>query len=255
MTVKIALCFSGQPRFVEEVYPFIKQNVISNYDVDIFAHLWFDDDLCNKPYKYGGTGNWKNQRIPKNIINIFKDLYSPKKFVVEPSKTFLVSKLSNDYDETLKRYKSGAINNPEEPNYPIRDVNNIFSYYYSLNQVCLLKKCYEYENDFKYDYVIWIRTDSQVHSKIDYSTFDKSTVYYTGINNQPDGMICDWINFGGSEVMDAFMGNFLLIDKCIDMCKEQTNGAWCSELIHTQMLKMCSIPSCPLPIYVTLPRF
>ena len=60
--MKVALLFSGQPRFVKETYPFIKQNVIDNYDVDVFSFLWEVDS--NKPYKYGGDGNWKK---PKNL--------------------------------------------------------------------------------------------------------------------------------------------------------------------------------------------
>ena len=49
--MKIALCFSGQPRFVNECSPLIRNNVIQDYDIDVFAHLWFDDDLQTKPYK------------------------------------------------------------------------------------------------------------------------------------------------------------------------------------------------------------
>ena len=52
--MKIALCFSGQPRFIEQVAPYVKENIIGDYDVDVFAHLWFDEDLQTKPYKYGG---------------------------------------------------------------------------------------------------------------------------------------------------------------------------------------------------------
>ena len=55
--MKIALCFSGQPRFVNECSSLIKANVIQDYNVDVFAHLWFDDDLQTKPYKYGGISD------------------------------------------------------------------------------------------------------------------------------------------------------------------------------------------------------
>jgi hypothetical protein len=51
--MKIALCFSGQPRFVNECSSLIKSNVMQDYDIDVFAHLWFDDDLQTKPYKHG----------------------------------------------------------------------------------------------------------------------------------------------------------------------------------------------------------
>ena len=253
--MKLSVCFCGQPRFVEQVAPLIKTNVFGNYNVDVFAHLWFDEDLQTKQYKYGGAGGWENQRIPKDAIEKFIELYSPVRIKVESSKTFLNHQYSDNYTPTLERYKQGAINNPKEPNYPVRDVNNIHSYYYSMNEVCLLKKLYELENDFKYDYVIWLRTDSEVRNSVMYECFDKNILYYTGINNQPDGMICDWFNFGGSKVMDAFMGTFPVIDLCIENCIKQTNGAWCSELIHTQIMNAFQIKSQPLPIYITLPRF
>ncbi len=55
--MKLALCFSGQPRFTEECSGSILANVIQKHDVDVFAHLWFDEDLQTKPYKFGGTGS------------------------------------------------------------------------------------------------------------------------------------------------------------------------------------------------------
>jgi hypothetical protein len=253
--MKIALCFSGQPRFIEEVAPSIKENVIGNYDVDVFAHLWFDDDLQSKPYKYGGTGKWKDQRISSDAINKFVEIYNPKKILVQNSKKFLDSNLSDNYLASLKRYKWGAIDNPEEPNFNIRDVNNIISYYYSLQKVNTLKKEYEYDNDFKYDIVIKIRTDSIVHNKISYESFPRDRIYYSGNQNQPDGMINDWFNFGGSKVMDSFMNAFCVFDLCVDKCMEQTGGAWCCELIHRKMIDFFDIPCQALPIQITLPRF
>lgn len=253
--MKIALCFSGQPRFISECAEYFKKNVIAEYDVDVFAHLWFDEDLQNKPYKYGGSGEWVNQRIPSNAIEKFEEIYKPKKLIVEKSKRFLDSNLSNNYLPTQKRYKQGSIQNSDEPNFEIRDVNNIISYYYSLMKVCALKKEYEYDNDFKYDYVIKTRTDSIVHNQIEYGGFSTDTVFFSGIQNQPDGMINDWFNFGGSKVMDSFMSAFPVLDYCIDECMKQTNGAWCCELIHRKMIDFFKIPCYPLPINITLPRF
>ena len=53
--MRIALLFSGQPRFVGAVAPNIIHNVIGDYNVDTFCHFWFDDDLQSKPYKYGAV--------------------------------------------------------------------------------------------------------------------------------------------------------------------------------------------------------
>ena len=253
--MRIALCFSGQPRFVSEVSQLIKANVIGDYDVDVFAHLWFDEDLQTKPYKYGGDGGWKNQRIPSNAIERFKRTYEPKNLLVEKSKKFLNSELSNNYMPSLDRYKGGKPDYEKEPNFEIRDVNNIISYHYSLMKACSLKKEYEYENDFRYDYVIRMRTDAEVHNQIQYESFPKDTVFYSGNQNQPDGMINDWFNFGGSKVMDPFMSAFPMLDYCIDACMEQTGGAWCCELIHKKIIDFFNIKSYPLPINITLPRF
>jgi hypothetical protein len=252
--MKIALCFSGQPRFISEVSPFVIDNVIGDCDVDVFAHLWFDEKLQIEPYKYGGE-NWKDQRILSTAVDDFKKIYNPKLIKVEPSKRFLNSNLSDNYLPSLKRYKWGAIDNVNEPDFSVRDINNITSYYCSLNQVCLLKKEYEYQNNFKYDFVIKMRTDSIVHNQIDYKTFDQNTLYYSGLQNQPDGMINDWFNFGGSRVMDVMMGSFPLLDTLIMKCMKDTEDAWCCELIHRKMLDYFEIAFQALPIHITLPRF
>ena len=253
--MKIALCFSGQPRFIKQVAPSIIENVIGNHDVDVFAHLWFDEVLQTQPYKYGGAGGWKDQRIAPDAIDKFKEIYNPKGIKVEKSKKFLDPNLSDNYLASLKRYKWGAIDNPEEPDFAVRDVNNIISYYYSLLQVCTLKKEYEHANGFKYDYVLKIRTDSVVGNKIEYEGFPKDIIFYSGNQNQPDGMINDWFNFGGSKVMDAFMSAYPVIDQCIEQCMEQAEGAWCCELIHRKMIDFFNIPCRALPIHITLPRF
>ena len=96
--MKIALCFSGQPRFVNECAPLIKANVIQDYNIDVFAHLWFDDDLQNKPYKYGGDSNWEHQRIQGTAIDDFVKNYNPIDMVVEPSKSFGDPDLDADFE-------------------------------------------------------------------------------------------------------------------------------------------------------------
>jgi len=38
--MKIALCFSGQPRAYRQSYDFYRRNLLDNYDVDIYLHTW-----------------------------------------------------------------------------------------------------------------------------------------------------------------------------------------------------------------------
>jgi len=253
--MKIALCFSGQPRFVNECAPFIINNVIANNDVDVFAHLWFDDIIQTQPYKYGGDGNWVNQRIDNKAIDNFKNIYKPKNLIVEESKIFKDTDLLSTIDISIKKYWPGSLNNSKEPNYEERVINNCLSYFYSLNEVCKIKKLYEYQNNFKYDVVIKCRTDSIIKTKLNYFNYDMSFLNYSSINNQPDGMVCDWFNFSSSQIMDAFMSVFSVSSLIFKKCMNENNNAWCHELLHRKILDVFSIPIKGSPINIELPRF
>ena len=256
--MKIALCFSGQPRFVNEVAPYIIKNICEEYDVDTFFHFWFDEGLQTKPYKYGGSGGWEHQRISTTAIEDAIRIYNPKLYKIDKSKKFIDSKLHTDLcyrnnGELIKWTRHWK--DSTEPNYRDRQVNNCLSCHYSLNQVCLLKKEYEYANDFKYDYVIRCRTDTVIHSKIIFEHYNKDVIHYTGILNQPDGMIAVWVNFGGSKIMDAFMSTFSMSDLFLEKCMNNNNGAWSNEMLHKTVLDYFNIPYQAHPIQVELPRF
>lgn len=251
--MKIALCFSGQPRFIKESCGDILQNVIQCYDVDVFAHFWFDENLQTQPYKYGGDGKWQHQRISKDAIDDFSKIYHPLKLVTEPSKSFVHSQLH--FETSLHRYWRGGFNNPLEPNFKERTINNVLSYFYSLNEVNRLKKLYEYENDFKYDVVIRCRTDALVKSRIQFENYNLNVINYSGMQNQPDGMIHDWFDFGNSEVMDAFMSVFSVSELIFKKCLTENNNAWCPEMMHRKMVDCFGIQSQSHPIVVRLPRF
>ena len=128
--MKIALCFSGQPRFVNECSPLIKSNVMQDYDIDVFAHLWFDDDLQTKPYKYGGDSNWDKQRIEGGAIDDFIKTYNPTDLLVEPSKSFGDPDLDVDFEKSEAKYWAGGIEG--QPEFQQRQINNSLSYFYSL---------------------------------------------------------------------------------------------------------------------------
>jgi hypothetical protein len=249
--MKIALLFAGQPRFVEEVYPLIKQNVIGDYDVDVFSFLW--EMESDKAYKYGGDGGWKNQRISENAIDTFTELYKPKRIETKKSINFNHSKLP--FEETRKRYYPGSINNTEEPDFRNRTINNALSYFYSLNEVNRIKKEYEYENDMMYDWVVRCRTDSQIYTKIEFEKYNPNVINYSGNQNQPDGMINDWFDFGGSIIMDAFMSVFPVSHLLFLKCLHENNGAWCNELLHRKMIDLFGIQHQSHNINVSLPRF
>jgi hypothetical protein len=142
-----------------------------------------------------------------------------------------------------------------EPNYVARIVNNNISYLYTVNQVNLLRKEYEYENDFKYDWIVKCRTDTIPNNKIIYEDYDPSVVNYSGWLNQPDGMINDWLNFGGSKAMDPFMSSFCFMQNILERCDMEFGGAWSPEMIHRKSLDIFGVGHQAHQFIVTLPRF
>lgn len=249
--MKIALCLSGQPRFVDEVAPFILQNVCEGYDVDVFAHIWFDEELLNRPYKIGANGDqWINQRLDKDAITKLVTIYNPKKYIVEPSKKFIDPTVH--FETSLQRYWTWGDYTQE---FRDRIINNTLSYFYSLNQVNNIKKNYEYQEGFKYDWVVRCRTDTVLQTKIEYERYNPNVINFSGMCNQPDGMINDWFDFGGSKVMDAFMSLFPVFDLVLDKCLNENDNAFCPELLHRKMVDCFGVGIQSHPIYITLPRF
>lgn len=252
--MKIALCLSGQPRFIDDVAPYILKNVCEGYDVDVFCHFWFDEKLQNEPYKFGvcGQGEWHKQRISSDAIEKVLKIYKPISYKIEPSKNFNDSHVP--FKESLERYWYGALDDPDKNGFRWRTINNCLSYFYSLNEVNKLKKEHEYANDFKYEWVVRCRTDTVIHTKIPFEDLDSEVVHYSNLQNQPDGMINDWFDFGGSKQMDAFMSVFPVWQLILEKCMKET-GAWCHELMHRKMLDTFGIECQGQPIHITLPRF
>ena len=249
--MKIAVCFSGQPRFINECSSSIIENVFSNHSVDVFAHLWFCDRLLIHPYKYGGDGGWEHQRISPNAIEDFKKIYNPLQLVVEESSNFYDPYMEEDFEISQNRYWQGSLS---EPNYMERQIKNTLSNFYSMSEVNRLKLIHEYSNGFKYDWVFKIRTDVNVHSKIDLQKYNPNVFNCTSLMQQPPH-INDWMCFGGSDIMDVFMGVFPMFQRVFDLTKHNRDNSWDNETLHTQILDQMSIIIERHPISLTVPRF
>jgi len=57
---KIALCYSGRPRSYQECHENHKEHFrLGQNDVDVFAHMWFDEDLVGSQFRTDvGQGTW-----------------------------------------------------------------------------------------------------------------------------------------------------------------------------------------------------
>jgi hypothetical protein len=195
---KLAIIFSGQPRFLEECYPAIYDNILRpNGMPDVFAHLWWSLEDCAKTYKYGGNGGWEKQRILEDAPEQFKRLYNPKSMVVEPARVWKASHI--DYRPSVEYFQPGAIKEGHDPVYRI--FNNSISMWYSIYRANILKKEFEWSNNFRYDTVIRTRTDLTCSIPILCSSVDPTLFHYADLS-QPPSCVSDWINISSSSNMD-----------------------------------------------------
>jgi uncharacterized membrane protein YoaT (DUF817 family) len=77
--MKIAICFSGQPRFIEECYSGIKSNIIdanSKHDIDIFVHTWFSPEITGKVLYHNLFSSFSGDaKITEDSIEKISELY------------------------------------------------------------------------------------------------------------------------------------------------------------------------------------
>ena len=182
--MKIALCLSGQPRFVEEGYNKVhKPFIIGDYEVDTFIHTWAitEEEVGTRWINAGGH---PGDEIKENTMREYLDTYNPIVFQQEPQIEYEFGLYS---DRTAPGIRSdyGA------------------SMLYSMYAANKLKSEYEKQNDFKYDIVIRSRSDFRCFEPIYYENYDLDNIIVPTGCPHPKG-IADSFAFGSSENMDIY---------------------------------------------------
>jgi hypothetical protein len=187
--MRIAVCLSGQPRFLDNGYQQIFEKIISKYnDVDFFIHTWWNDDELN------AKGANRNYTFNVDTLKIIMDYYKPRIILNEPQMNFNIYK-DVDY-ETI---------NPISP----------YSMFYSIKIANDLKSYYENKNNFKYDVVIRCRFDISIENfDINLSEIDLSYIYTDTVGNDFPN---DQLAISSSENMDYYSS---LYDKINDYYNE-----------------------------------
>jgi hypothetical protein len=145
--MKVALCLSGQPRFVNQCVPTVQEHILDGNDVDVFYHTWFDASEVGKsygtsiPYQSGKVGN-----VLPDTLEILSTL-KPLKSLAEPQKYF-------DFTDRLK----GS---------PTAVPHHIASMFYSIMRCAQIREEYTVESGVKYDLIIRARMDLYYGSKVD----------------------------------------------------------------------------------------
>jgi hypothetical protein len=121
--MKIALCLSGQPRYIDDGFSEINRNLLDRYDIDVFAHTWWDESYADKEIEFWQALSYNRKcKWDKDTIIKINNYYKPKKFIYEPQKEF---NILNDVNYALQ--------NPIAP----------YSMFYSIKKANDLKKQYE----------------------------------------------------------------------------------------------------------------
>lgn len=153
--MKIALVFSGQPRFVNSLaYLSINDNLLQKYDCDVYAHFWFSSNK-DKVYETALWSSLGDIKLSENSIKDFIHLYNPIKIKYEEPYT----------DSELVKRTYERVNHYREP-------------YNTRSMFTSHKKAYSLIDDVtKYDFIIRIRTDDVIYIMPDLNTLDTRKNY------------------------------------------------------------------------------
>jgi len=196
--MKVALCLSGQARFLETCYyESMKPYILDVFNPDVFIHTW---DTSNMVGKYFTNGNdWiMGDKIPENLMETMITLYKPTCYTIEPQIPFE----SNKWSERLM---------------PSIKSNHLYSMFYSIYKSNELKKQYEQKNNFIYDWVIRIRFDMALPSgPLSLNELDNNFLWVaTGCFDNNNGYL-DSLGYSNSRIMDIYSNTFNYIDNIID---------------------------------------
>ena len=211
--MKIALCLSGQTRFVDQCYnEVLYPYVLEGNNIDIFIHTWdINESQINKHFINSG-GHIMGSAIKENQIQSTLDLYNPVSCKVEPQIQFELNKWA---DRTMPYIRS----------------DYLYSMFYSIYQSNKLKSEYEIKNNFKYDWVIRSRFDVKLNSKINFNEFNNNIINTpSGCFNNKQGYT-DCFAFSNSTNMDIYSDTFNHIDDCMNdptlqLCGEYILRRW-----------------------------
>jgi hypothetical protein len=166
--MRIAILLPGYPRKYMVAYESLKAAYLDKYQCDFFIHTWYEADKFDIA-TYSG----------------YMDKFKPLKFMAERQVIF---------DHSTKKDKWGLL------------MQNVLSQFYSLKVANFLKSKFELENNFKYDYVIRMRTDLKITRHIDIKDVMPNHI---ALYKWTELDFCDWglsdvFAIGPSNLMDTY---------------------------------------------------
>lgn len=185
--MKVALCFSGQPRYIEKSYEQFKKNILDHNDVDIYAHMWWDDSYKGKSFVWESKDKYPEDYSP---LDKFSELFKPKWAFKEAHK----DKSHFGYD----RFPTTSLFDPSMDPDVIRSIvtrqrSQWYSIFWSMSN----------PNLDDYDLIVRARTDLTFERPIKFSDYTPDKVYMMdgALQCGGDRHYQDWFWFGPPEYM------------------------------------------------------
>ena len=208
--MKIALLFSGQPRYLSNPFPLLshQREVLNKYDTDVYVHTWYDDNV--KEYDFSSWSRISSCSIESNAPEKIKQMYNPVEIVVEKSKKFKFSPFTKQLLDGFT-FRNGFT---KEQGWTDKNYNNILSSLYSIERVCNLVEPKKNE----YDFIIWSRLDNIIYKLPDLNQCSTSKFYLS--DHHPK--FPDLLFFFGHKFLDA-----LKIYSSVDyLIQNNINNLW-----------------------------
>ena len=160
--MKIAICFSGQPRTWKKCFPRLIEK-IGNDSVDVFFHFWDYNTLPSIVTSLFGKQIQDELLADQEKLEIIQTM-QPKNYLFESRKSVKYWNCSIPISDQLGPWCTEQ--------------------YYSRYYVSLLKREYEIKHDFLYDLVIWSRADLWITDEtlLIIQTPSPNTIYTPGIS-------------------------------------------------------------------------
>lgn len=186
--MKIALVFSGQPRFIDGIsYNSIKKIFLDKYDCDVYAHFWFSQDISTS-YETAPWSTLGNISFPSDTLDTFNKLYNPVKLSFDEP---LV------HDDKYKKYTK----------------SHSHSGYLIHSMYTSMQKAYKLiDNINQYDYIIKIRPDIIFDISLDLNSIDRNSIHAIQIRNYPDILYNDTFTIVPPDISNYFFNIIDYID-------------------------------------------
>jgi hypothetical protein len=204
--MKVALCFFGQPRLLDNPYTWLshKNLIIDRYNTDVFIHTW----ISGNEIQFELATHIQEKHKPfliedKNSEEKILKKYKPKKYIFEKPKYFSLDEETKNLLKEKKQEYENRINGSFlwTPN----NENNTLSQIYSITKVINLLK------DEKYDWVILSRYDNYMKDFPNLYQLDSNNLY---IAEDLPYNFNDVLIFGGQSQMDSLA----CYDKIPELC-------------------------------------